>query len=87
MEDQQGYVYEHAAILHYIQQEEAKPAPSGHSVHPCKCPVAGTTHVLTARGLRPARAVKREIQRRARRGNGGTSGRRNRHSAEVLDLG
>ena len=88
VEDQQGYVYEQAAILEYIRREEAKPAPRGHTVHPCACPVAGTTHVLTAHGMRPARAVKREMERRARRGNPATlNSRRNTQTAPVLDLG
>ena len=81
VEDERGYVYEKAAILDHIRQQERR------SPGQCVCPVSGTTHIITAAGLRPARAVK-QAQRRRRLGRQPQqAGQSRRRSGDVLDLG
>ena len=76
VEDERGYVYEKAAILDHIRLKQPGQ---------CVCPVSGTMHVITAEGLRPARALK-QAQRRARQGRL-RPGRNRSRSGDVLDLG
>mmetsp|Transcript_6794 Transcript_6794/g.15043 ORF Transcript_6794/g.15043 Transcript_6794/m.15043 type:complete len:240 (+) Transcript_6794:110-829(+) len=52
--DKKGYIYEKKAIMQHLRQNSNRPV---------KCPVAGTTHFITAAELQPAHQVSRAKRR------------------------
>ena len=73
VEDLKGFVYEKADIVHFMKGKAIQ------------CPVSGTNHMISAAGLRPARAIIR-AQSQARRNVGRSSAHAQRSAEDVLDV-
>ena len=71
VEDSKGFVYEKADIVNFMK---------GKSI---QCPVAGTNHMVSAAGLRPAKAIIR-AQSRAKQNVGRSTAQR--PNEEILDV-